>query len=234
MKKILLLCAISMLGTGIYAQKEKFYAEISLHPDESITVSLDSVKKIYDFFDKSELFQWNDKNNCEDRANAISILLDAWQIPNYKVWIFSGDFLKKKDKGLLTDKYGILWKYHVAACIPVKIDNQIKYMVLDPATTDEVKDMAFWANNVTDKQFGHYFLTPANKYLWNGGGRKMSQKSFYEGDVSTTLKRTMQGLAGFNEATDEGKDGMKTVSGKAKIQKTEDDFNVLKNNKPAF
>jgi hypothetical protein len=44
MKKTLLLCAISILGINSYAQKGKFYDEISLNPDESSFISLDSVR----------------------------------------------------------------------------------------------------------------------------------------------------------------------------------------------
>jgi hypothetical protein len=158
--------------------------------------------------------------------------LDTWQIPNYKVWVFSGDYLKKDD-GLLTDKYGIRWKYHVSACIPVKIDNQIKMLVLDPATTDEIKDIAYWADNATDKQFGYYFLTPANKYIWGGKGKKMSQKSFVDRN-SFNYELTIQGLAGFNSLNREDKREMGTQAGKDRIKKTENDFNSLKTNKPVF
>ena len=53
---------------------------------------------LFSYFMNSPLFRWKDKNNnCENRANAICILLDKWKITNNKGWVFSGSFLKKEN-----------------------------------------------------------------------------------------------------------------------------------------
>lgn len=232
MKKLFIPYLVIFFGISAYSQNEKFYGGISLQIDESKFVDYATAEKIYTFFKTSELFKWNDYNNCEDRANAISILLDAWQIPNYKVWVFSGQFLIK-DNGLLTDRYGVRWKYHVAACLPVKVDNQLKFIALDPSTTQELKDISFWANNVTEKQYSYYFLTSSNKYIWGGKGKNISQNSFFDRN-NTNYEYTIQRLAGFNGLNWKDKREMRRPSGKEKLKKTETDFNNLKNNKPNF
>src|SRR5690349_11477726 len=99
---------------------EKCFYEPNLS-DEIITnhaVTKDEANSIFQFFKNSSLFRWQDANNdCEDRANAICILLDHWKIPNYKGWVFSGSFLKNNGGGLTN-----LWNYHVAASLPVTED----------------------------------------------------------------------------------------------------------------
>lgn len=232
MKKIFIACLLIFYGVMGYAQNEKFYEQISTPIDESKFVDSTTAKNVYTFFKTSGLFKWHDYNNCEDRANAISILLDAWQMPNYKAWVFSGQFLTK-DNGLLTNRYGVRWKYHVAVCLPVKVDGQLKFITIDPSTTEDAVDVAFWANNVTDKKNSYYFLTPSNKYIWGGKGKNISQHSFFDRN-KTNYEYTIQGLAGFNGLNKKDRIKMKTTSGRNKLMQTETSFNNMKNNKPSF
>jgi hypothetical protein len=88
-------------------------------------------EKLFVFFKNCPLFRWADANNdCEDRANAICILLDQWEMQNGKGWVFSGYVFKKT--GFLKN----LWKYHVAALLPVREGDEVTYYIIDPATSD--------------------------------------------------------------------------------------------------
>ena len=60
------------------------------------TVSKARAEQLFSFFKQQPLFKWNETHNgCEARADAVCVLLDEWQIPNYKAWVFSGEYLKK-------------------------------------------------------------------------------------------------------------------------------------------
>ena len=57
--------------------------------DKAITKQ--EAEKFFIFFKNCKPFRWTDaNNNCEDRANAVCILLDKWNIQNGKGWAFSG------------------------------------------------------------------------------------------------------------------------------------------------
>jgi hypothetical protein len=233
MKRIIIsLISIFISTTTGFSQKEKFYSEQSVSIDEINVIEEVTAKSIYNYFKTSTLFDWSDYNNCEDRANAIGILLDSWNLPNYKAWVFSGGFLEK-DNGKLTDRYGVRWKYHVAACIPIKINEKISLIVIDPSTTQEPLDVSYWANNVTDTQFGYYFITEGKKYIWKGKGKNIGKDTFFDRN-STNYEYTIQGLAGFNGLNGKHRRMMKKQQGKDKLKNTEDTFNLLKNNKPEF
>ncbi len=63
--------------------------------DSSKTVSKQQAEAIMHFFAKQPLFTWTKSNNgCEARADAVSVLLQQWDIPHYKAWVFSGKYLK--------------------------------------------------------------------------------------------------------------------------------------------
>ena len=41
------------------------------------------------FFAAQPLFTWTKSNNgCEARADAVSVLLQHWDIPHYQAWVF--------------------------------------------------------------------------------------------------------------------------------------------------
>ena len=85
------------------------------------TISQQQADKLFSFFKQHPLFNWSNANNgCEGRADAVCVLLDQWQVPNYKAWIFSGFFLKR-NAGALQN----YWNYHVAALLPVEKNGEI-------------------------------------------------------------------------------------------------------------
>lgn len=230
-KSFIFICLIFFATKLTYAQKESFYSIESVLPPKNISIPEAEAIKLYNYFNTSPLFIWNDYNNCEDRANAIGILLDAWNVPNYKVWVFSGTFLEK-DKGLLTDRYGVRWKYHVATCIPVNFGDTIKVVVIDPSTSAAV-DAPVWANNVVDVAFGYYFFTEGKKYIWTGEGKQIGKSTFIDRNTAN-YEFTIEGLTGYNGKSLSDKFKMKTKKGKAKIQNTKSQFEALRSSKPVL
>ena len=89
---------------------------------------------LFNFFKTHPLFLWHDIHNCEDRAEAISILLSHWGIPHYKAWVFNAYFLKKESGNLHND-----WNYHVSVALPVMENNFLNFYVIDPAHSSKIE-----------------------------------------------------------------------------------------------
>src|SRR3954467_8202746 len=114
-------------------ESPKLFFDPSLSDPVSIHsgIEKDHAERLFHFFKTNKLFRWSDANNdCEDRANAICILLEEWQIPNFKAWVFAGAYLKKEEGSLIK-----LWNYHVAALLPVSENGNTVFYVIDPATS---------------------------------------------------------------------------------------------------
>lgn len=205
--------------------KTVFSEELSDKIFESNAISKEIAEKLFDFFRSSSLFKWQPANNdCEDRANAACLLLERWNIPCAKAWVFSGTFLKKDD-GQLTNK----WNYHVAAALPVKEEDNISFYVLDPATLSELETIANWAAQITETAFSHHLVKQSNAYIFNPAS--FTRESWYSRNRQN-YKWTIQGLAGINGVTKTGK--AQLVFNKSKIKKTEQAFRELLKNKPHF
>jgi len=188
------------------------------------TITKEQAEKIFDFFKNNSLFHWSDANNdCEDRANAICILLKDWNIPNYKGWVFGGAYLKQQEGSLVN-----LWNYHVAAALPVMENNQIYFYIIDPATSPVLEHIAIWADKVTNYGSSYYLIKDSNYYifptckLFRDNWHKQNQQNF---------KWTIQGLAGINGVS---KIGQAAVAfNKNRIRNTEKKFQKLRYQKPA-
>ncbi|MEO7800789.1 MAG: protein-glutamine glutaminase family protein [Ginsengibacter sp.] len=163
------------------------------------TVPLDLAEKIFQYFKTNELFRWQDSNNdCEDRANAIGLLLDAWHIPNAKAWVL-GDRILKKGYGCLVNN----WKYHVAAALPVFTeDNLLEYVMIDPATADTITPISVWAEQVTETPFSLHFYKPGCYYIFSAD--KIERDNWHKRD-KRNLNWTMHGLSGINGVSVTGK-----------------------------
>ncbi len=121
-----------------------FDASLSTSLDPANTLTKEQVTELFSFFQQHPLFRWQDKqNNCEDRAHAITILLNHWGIPAYKGWVFGGAYLKKTTGNLMN-----LWNYHVAPALPVMEYSAVTLYVIDPATTDKAVTLYSWADAV--------------------------------------------------------------------------------------
>lgn len=116
---------------------------------------------LFDIIRSSKAFDWSDKNNnCEDRANAVSLILDSWNIPNGKAWIFQGStFDKTKFKGNLGG-----YTYHVATCILVSNANSVDTFIIDPLmNSSKLLAIKEWAELIAVSPVNVYFIT-SNRY----------------------------------------------------------------------
>ncbi|MEP7232857.1 MAG: protein-glutamine glutaminase family protein [Ginsengibacter sp.] len=182
-------------------------------------VSKQQAERLFTYFKDNPLFRWQDTNNdCEDRANAICILLDEWKIQNGKSWVFSGYVLKKT--GYLKNR----WKYHVAALLPVKEDNKISYYSIDPATADTLTIIEKWAANVTDSPHSYYIIKNGKYYIFNP--RTIRQNKWHKRNKGN-YNWTMQGLSGINGVSSKGK--AQLAFNKKKLLKTKRSFKELMN-----
>ncbi len=203
----------------------------------NVMIDRNAAGRIFDLFKDSKLFGWKDGNNCEDRANAVSLVLDSWGIPNMKVWIFSGDFLDRGEGRLMTvndpqnENKSITWKFHVASALPYKQDNEIKFVVLDPAILSTAGDVDTWAQTVTVAGPSYYFLTTNKNYMWNKKGRDLNMSTFNR-RAAVNFEWTIEGLAGYNGLNDKHKRFLNSDAGRAKIRQTKEDFERLKATMP--
>ena len=185
-------------------------------------IDKEQAEKLFTFFKESAAFRWLDaNNNCEDRANAICILLDEWKIQNGKGWVFSGYVFKKI--GYLKN----LWKYHVAALLPVKEGATINYYIIDPATSGQLLLIADWAANITDNPHSYYLIKRGDYYIFNAG--KIEKDNWY-GRSKRNYNWTIQGLSGINGVSNKGK--AQLAFNKKKVLKAEEQFKQLKKVKP--
>ncbi len=199
--------------------------QLSQYNETGMAVSKIELKSVFTYFKNCTLFRWADANNdCEDRANAICMLLDAWQIPNGKGWVFSGRLLKK-GSGILRN----FWQYHVAAMLPVQEGNTRDYYVIDPSISDEAELIGNWAEHVTEIPQSYYVVRPGIEYIFHAG--KIKNDNWHERDEQN-FKWTIQGLAGINGLSAVGKAYI--TFNKKKIEKTSVSFNKLKAQKPDF
>ena len=188
-------------------------------------ITIDKVNIIFEFFKQHSLFIWtNAHNDCEDRANAICILLDQWKVPNYKGWVFSGYF-HKNEQGTLID----LWNYHVAAAIPVSIDNFVYLYIIDPGTLENSQTIEFWASNITVIPYSYHLLKKGSYYIFP---TEFVERDNWHWRNEENYLWTIEGLAGINGVTVGGEDFIN--NNKKIIVKTRTEFEMLKNSPYPF
>lgn len=200
---------------------DKTYFEYDLSDQVYLNnaLTLQEANNIFEFFKTHWLFKWNDAHNdCEDRANAICILLDQWRIPNYKGWVFSGNFLKG-EQGTLNN----LWNYHVAAAVPVYIDNIIYLYMIDPATLSQVATIEFWASSVTEFPYSYYLIKFGNLYIFPA---EYIQRDNWHWRDQENYRWTIEGLAGINGVAPDGEYYIN--NNRRLIERTRTEFNKLK------
>jgi hypothetical protein len=180
---------------------------------------------LFQFFKTCPLFRWQDANNdCEDRANAICLALDAWGVLNYKGWVFSASFLKRGD-GCLKNN----WGYHVAALIALAEGGGLRFYIIDPATAAAPEPIEIWANRATERERSYYCITSGDTYIFDPGNIRPDTWFLRN---RQNYKWTIQGLAGINGVTRTGK--AQLVFQKRRIKKWEANFKELLRHKPDF
>ncbi|HVF97954.1 MAG TPA: protein-glutamine glutaminase family protein [Flavisolibacter sp.] len=211
-----------MLPASPETEFDAFLADVPAHPNG---LAKHAAQTVFDYFKSSPVFRWSDANNdCEDRANAICLLLDEWRISNCKAWVFSGDFRKAKP-GTLTNT----WNYHVAAALPVQTDSGILYSVIDPATSPGLIAVDQWALQITASGTSYHFIKPGAYYIFPAG---IVLKDNWHRRNRRNHNWTMQGLSGINGVSTTGK--AQLAFRKNRVKKTTEAFYKMKNNRPVF
>lgn len=189
-------------------------------------VSKKVAERIFDFFQKHQLFLWKDIHNCEDRAEAIAILLLHWGIPHYKAWLLSSYFLKNEGGSLHNE-----WNYHVCILLPVKENatDLLEFYIIDPAHANTLQKMEIWASALTKDAFSYHFIKTGYTYIFPTG--PIYQNNWHLRNRQN-FKWTIQGLAGINGVSNSGKAAVSFK--KYKIRQTLKKFTELKNSKPDF
>ena len=191
------------------------------HPDRSVTLA--EAETLFSFFHTCPLFKWHDvHNNCEARADAVCLLLDAWGIPNYKGWVFSGAFLRNHIGGLKQ-----FWNYHVGALLQVKEGNGLNYYVIDPATAPQLQPIYSWAESITEYPHSYHLIKEADQYIFPGG---IIQKDNWHLRDKQNRKWVIQGLSGINGVSSTGK--AQLCFNKNRIKATAVKFAALQKNNP--
>jgi Glutaminase len=204
--------------------KSIFKPEISDEIKTRNALTKEQAIEVFNYFQDSKLFRWQDSNNdCEDRANAICLLLDKWNIPNAKAWIFSGYMFNKK--GFLKN----MWKYHVAVILPARENEEIVLYALDPATNPELIPIRDWAENVGDNPFNYYVVKNGKYYIFDPGNIK---KKIWSKRNKGNFNWTMQGLSGINGLSVRGK--AQLAFNKKKVIKTKALFMQLMEQRFSF
>lgn len=205
--------------------KTLFGQSLSDEIDPEKVITKTEAEQIFNFLKQCSLFRWHDANNdCEDRANAICILLDKWNVPNYKGWILSGFFIKKGD-GCLNNG----WKYHVAALVPVKEENNLVCYIIDPSTSATLVSIENWASQITDRASSYHFIKSGDYYIFPS--QKIEKDNWHKRD-KRNYRWTMQGLSGINGVSSIGK--AQLIFNKRRIKFAEERFNKLKLKNPFY
>lgn len=189
-------------------------------------VSKNVAENIFAYFQNSPLFLWSDIHNCEDRAEAMAILLSHWDFPHYKAWLFDSYFLKKESGSLHNE-----WNYHVCLMIPVKEGDSenLDYYVIDPAHSSQLQKMSAWANGLTKDAYSYHIIKNAFTYIFPTG--LITQQNWHFRNKQN-FKWTIQGLSGINGVSNSGKAAV--TFKKYLVKKTLKRFTELKNTKPSF
>jgi hypothetical protein len=206
--------------------KTIFEAALSDEIVDEWYVSKKVADRIFEFFQKSDLFIWTDIHNCEDRAEAMAILLLHWRIPHYKAWLFDSYFLKNETGSLHHE-----WNYHVCLMLPVKENptDKIEYYVIDPAHASNLQKMFNWANVLTKDAYSYHIIKNGLAYIFPTG--QITQQNWHFRNRQN-FKWTIQGLAGINGVSSTGKAAV--TFKKYLVRRTLKRFTALKNSMPDF
>lgn len=223
-KKILTTFLFLTIVIASFGQNAKHYDLLEDAIPDKPCITMAIADSLFDFFKNESLFIWTDHNNCEDRANAICLLLDKWKVPNCKGWVIEGSILNQPDKGLLKDG----WGHHITAVVPVCVDGITKFYVIDPATQKAPVLLEVWAESVSLKPYCYFFKKLGdNVDVIYKLGDKMT-KSSWDKRNPNNYKHTLQGLAGYNGGNTWGVLTMWTHN----MKKTRNRFEQMQN--PSF
>ncbi len=181
--------------------------------DQAKSISKADAQRLIEYFQAHPLFSWDQSHNgCEARADAVCLLLESWDIPNYKAWVFSGKFLKKHVGELKQN-----WKYHVAAMVPVFENGTVLPYVIDPSSSPELQTLYDWAANVTAYAHSYHFIKAADWYIFHNN--KIDTDNWYRRN-RRNRRWMIQGLANINGLSPLGKAAITFNKGRIKNMET--------------
>ena len=212
-------------STSMYQSPPQTIFDYSL-ADEQLPaepVTRQEAEAVFTYFKDSPLFRWSDANNdCEDRANAICILLHAWGYPYYKAWVFSGAF-RQRDWGDLTN----CWNYHVAALLPVQLEQELIFYVIDPATSPSLVPIDQWALQITASGTSYHFIKKGDVYIFPPA--TILRDNWYRWN-KRNFNWTMQGLSGINGVSQRGR--AQLAFNKQRVERTLRAFRKIRCERP--
>lgn len=150
----------------------------------------DKIERIFSFF-KHSFINWNDKNNCEDRADAVCNILKNEKISCGKIWIFK-KIAMDSDKAIFINN----WSYHVAAYV---LDENGKERIIDPALfSDKSGSTEEWTSQVVVSGKGHLMKTLPDYYVHLEGKSFSDMSSGWKKgqDIRDKNSEVIEGLAG--------------------------------------
>ncbi len=187
------------------------------------TVPKKQAEELFNFFSRHPLFNWNNVHNgCEGRADAVCVLLDHWNIPNYKAWAFGGAYLKNHIGNLKQN-----WNYHVAPVLAVQEGDEIIDYVIDPSTTGCLTPVEEWAAIITELPHSYYCIRKSGWYIFPS--KKISTEEWNSRNKQNR-KWMIQCLAGINSLTATGK--AQLCFNKKRLKNTAAAFEKLKKDNP--
>ncbi len=167
--------------------------------DNLATTEAETIQQIFSFVAAQPLFGWHRHHNfCEARAEAMSLMLKAANIPHAKCWVFGAAFLHKGYVGGLKNN----WNYHVAVAIPTMENEITTWWTLDPATAGTPILLEQWAAAVTDYPHSYHCLRSAMDYIFPAGNLNTVR---WHRRHHRNFRWAMQGLAGINALNAKGK-----------------------------
>jgi hypothetical protein len=197
MKSIAILSLLFLFViSSVYSQKSiKFTGK-----SDSILLSVTTIEeanKIFTEMNTLSLFNMNDCNNCEDRANAIAYILNKRGLTVAKFWLFGeGKISTGISARILKSKKCKTWGYHVAVGFLVKNKEKIDTIIIDPGTQKKIISLSNWALPLVQKnEIGHIIVKDIVYYTYPLKNKKFEVDKVWT-EKDTNLERTAKGLCG--------------------------------------
>lgn len=121
-------------------------------PSESLT--LDQANQVFKQIKTESGIEFRySYGGCEDRAHAISLLLNEKGIKHRKIWNFNPYYISlfnRSQQPNINDQTGtsvngrVGWGFHVAVLLSVKESSSVRLVVFDPAVADELLPVKKW------------------------------------------------------------------------------------------
>ncbi len=192
MKKIWMTFLTTIIALNVFSQDAVVFTPL-MEKVDCAEICQEKLDSIFQALKKSAAFDWTDeKNNCEDRANAVSLILDSWEIPNGKSWMFSGQTF---DENVFNGTLGG-YSYHVAGTILIRnAEGGCDTMIIDPLMNNQkALPLQEWVHALTRTQGNVYVLTRNDHYQQTEVSAHLIWKP-----RAQYFQQTLEGLTRYND-----------------------------------